>query len=125
MRRRTMNWRGPIAIAKAPALLLSACSAPAPSPQEPEVIEKGTPFGDLLVPKLEASVTDGAIGVPVDSPVTVSAGDGVLGAVSLVNEDRTPVDGALSPDGLTWESAEPLGYNKEYTLSAEALGLGG
>jgi lipoprotein-anchoring transpeptidase ErfK/SrfK len=121
-----MIWRVPIAIASAAALLLGACSAPAPAPQEPEVIsEKGTPFGDLLVPKLEASVTDGAIGVPVDSPVTVSAGDGVLGAVSLVNEDGTPVDGALSPDGLTWESAEPLGYNKEYTLSAEALGLGG
>jgi hypothetical protein len=56
--------------------------------------------------------------------VTVSAGDAVLGAVSVVNEDGTPVDGALSPDGLTWESAEPLGY-KEYTLNAEALGSGG
>jgi lipoprotein-anchoring transpeptidase ErfK/SrfK len=114
------------AVLGAAALVLSACSAPASTPEEPQVIsEKGTPFGDLLVPKLQASVTDGAIGVPVDSPVTVSAGDGVLGAVSLINEDGTPVDGALSPDGLTWESAEPLGYNKEYTLNAEALGLGG
>ena len=114
-----------VAVASAAALLLSACGTPAPS-QGPQVIsEKGTPFGDLLVPKLQASVTDGAIGVPVDSPVTVSAGDGVLGSVSLINEDGTPVAGALSPDGLTWESAEPLSFNKEYTLNAEALGLGG
>jgi lipoprotein-anchoring transpeptidase ErfK/SrfK len=35
------------------------------------------------------------------------------------------VKGELSPDGLTWRSAEPLGYNKQYTLTAEALGLGG
>src|SRR5947208_248221 len=125
MRRRRMIWRVPVAIASAAALLLSACGAPVPAPHGPQVIsEKGTPFGDLLVPKLEASVTDGAIGVPVESPVTVSAGDGVLGAVSLLNEEGTPVDGRLSPDGLVWESAEPLGYNKEYTLNAEALGLG-
>jgi hypothetical protein len=61
----------------------------------------------------------------VDSPVTVSAGDGVLGAVSMVNEEGEPVAGQLSPDGLTWATAEPLGYNKQYTLTAEALGLGG
>jgi hypothetical protein len=61
----------------------------------------------------------------VDEPVTVSAGDGVLGAVRLVNEEGNPVDGVLSQDGLTWKSAEPLGHNKEYTLHAEALGLGG
>jgi lipoprotein-anchoring transpeptidase ErfK/SrfK len=125
-RRRRMIWLAPVAAATAAALVLSACGAPAPAPQDPQVIsEKGTPFGDLLVPKLQASVTDGAIGVPVDSPVTVSAGDGVLGSVSLINEDGTPVAGALSADGLTWESAEPLGFNKEYTLNAEALGLGG
>jgi lipoprotein-anchoring transpeptidase ErfK/SrfK len=124
MRRCRMIWL--VATVSAAGLLLSACGAPVSAPQYPQVIsEKGTPFGDLLVPKLEASVTDGAIGVPVESPVTVSAGDGVLGAVSLLNEDGAPVDGRLSTDGLMWESAEPLGYNKEYTLNAEALGLGG
>jgi lipoprotein-anchoring transpeptidase ErfK/SrfK len=74
---------------------------------------------------LQSSVTDGAVGVPLDSPVTVSAGDGVLGAVTMVNEEGEPVAGQLSPDGLTWATAEPLGYNKQYTLTAEALGLGG
>jgi lipoprotein-anchoring transpeptidase ErfK/SrfK len=124
-RRRKRVWSAVTAMISAAALLLTACSGTAAPPEQQVISEKGTPFGDLLVPKLQASVTDGAIGVPVDSPVTVNAGDGVLGAVSLINEEGQPVNGQLSPDGLTWASAEPLGYNKEYTLTAEALGLGG
>ncbi len=79
------------------------------------------------MPRLQASVTDQAVGVPVDAPpVTVTAGDGVLGTVTMVNEAGNPVDGQLSPpDGLTWATTEPLGYNKQYTLNAEARGLGG
>ena len=49
----------------------------------------------------------------------------MLGAVTMTNEDGTPVAGQLSPDGLTWTTTEPLGYNKRYTLSAQSLGLGG
>jgi len=104
---------------------LSACSATTVLPAPQVISDKGTPYGDLLVPKVQASVTDGAVGVSVESPVTVTAGDGVLGAVSMVNEAGAPVDGQLSPDGLTWSTAEPLGYNKQYTLTAEALGLSG
>nr|WP_245906280.1 Ig-like domain-containing protein [Mycolicibacterium palauense] len=104
---------------------VGAC-APAPTTSGPQFIEeKGTPYADLMVPMLRASVSDGAIGVQVDKPVTVDAGAGVLGAVTLVNEQDRVVEGRLSEDGLTWESAEPLGYNRRYTLSAEALGLNG
>ncbi|OBI79844.1 Ig-like domain-containing protein [Mycobacterium sp. E740] len=114
-----------LALVPAMALGLSSCGGNS-TPAQPQVInEKGTPFGDLLIPKLTASVTDGAVGVSVDAPVTVSAGDGVLGAVSMVNEAGKSVAGALSPDGLTWSTTEPLGYNKRYTLTAESLGLGG
>jgi lipoprotein-anchoring transpeptidase ErfK/SrfK len=112
-----------------PALVLGAgacTSNTAPAPPPPKtIIDKGTPYADLLVPKLQASVTNGAVGVAVDQPVTVTAGDGVLGAVSLVRVDGTEVAGQLSPDGLTWSTTEPLGYNKQYTLTAEALGLSG
>ena len=117
-----------MAIAMVPALVfgLSACSGNSAPPQPQVITDKGTPFGDLLVPKLTASVKDGAVGVAVDSPVTVSAEDGVLGAVTMVNdEEGTPVAGELSPDGLTWHTTEPLGYNKRYTLNAQSLGLGG
>jgi lipoprotein-anchoring transpeptidase ErfK/SrfK len=106
---------------------MSACatgSAPAPAPAQ-TIADKGTPFGDLLVPKLATSVTDGAVGVAVDQPVTVTAEDGVLGAVKMTTKDGTVIPGQLSRDGLTWSTSEPLGYNKRYTLSAQSLGLGG
>lgn len=124
-RPRYRSWLAALIVVPAVVLGLSACNTNQGPPPVQVITDKGTPFGDLLVPKLQASVTDGAVGVTVDSPVTISAGDGVLGAVSLVNEEGSPVSGALSPDGLTWATTEPLGYNKQYTLSAEALGLGG
>jgi lipoprotein-anchoring transpeptidase ErfK/SrfK len=104
---------------------LSGCSGES-APEAPQVIsDKGTPFGDLLVPKLTSSVTDGAVGVSVDSPVTVGAEGGVLGAVSMVDEDGEQVKGQLSPDGLKWETTEALGYNERYTITAQSMGLGG
>ena len=108
------------------ALTLGACSTPTPAAPPPEAItDKGTPFGDLLVPRLAANVSDGAIGVPVHSPVEIRAEQGVLGMVSLVNDAGRTVMGAPTPDGLTWRTTEPLGYNKQYTLTAEAIGLSG
>ena len=116
-----------VAAALIPAVVLglSACGGNH-APSQPQVItDKGTPYGDLLVPRLTASVKDGAVGVSVESPVMVSAEDGVLGAVTMVNDEGTLVAGQLSPDGLMWSTAEPLGYNKRYTLNAQSLGLGG
>ncbi|WNG91338.1 Ig-like domain-containing protein [Mycobacterium sp. ITM-2016-00318] len=117
-----------MAIAMVPALIfgLNACSGNSAPPQPQVIDDKGTPFGDLLVPKLTASVKDGAVGVAVDQPVTVGAEDGVLGSVTMVNDDEgVPIAGQLSPDGLTWHTTEPLGYNTRYTLQAQSLGLGG
>ncbi|MDA4110607.1 hypothetical protein MHOL44478_25565 [Mycobacterium holsaticum DSM 44478] len=107
------------------ALGLSSCSSSSAPPETQVISDKGTPFGDLLIPKLVSSVKDGAVGVSVDAPVTVSAESGVLGSVTMVNENGRSVDGKLSPDGLTWATTEPLGYNKRYTLTAESMGLGG
>src|SRR3954447_8508484 len=118
-------WLMAAAVIPAVALALSGCSTET-GPQPAQVItDKGTPYGDLLVPKLTASVKDGAVDVSVDAPVTVSAEDGVLGAVTMVNAEGTPIAGKLSRYGLTWETTEPLGYNKRYTLNAQSLGLGG
>jgi lipoprotein-anchoring transpeptidase ErfK/SrfK len=89
------------------------------------IMDKATPFEDLLVPKLSASVTDGAVGVPVDRPVTVTVDDGVLASVEVVNENGKSVDGQPNPDGVRWSTTEPLGYNRQYTLTAKARGLGG
>ncbi|WP_422746121.1 L,D-transpeptidase [Mycobacterium sp. WMMD1722] len=117
-------WAGMLVI-PAVVLGLSSCSSQS-APEAPQVIsDKGTPFGDLLVPKLTSSVKDGAVGVAVDAPVTVAAEGGVLGAVSMVDEDGEQVPGNLSADGLKWETTDPLGYNERYTLSASSMGLGG
>ncbi|MCX2714222.1 L,D-transpeptidase [Mycolicibacterium sp. J2] len=113
------------ALAVATAASLAACSTDQPPPAPQTITDKGTPFGDLLVPKLKASVTDGAVGVTVDAPVTVSAEAGVLGAVSMVDSSGAAVAGKVSPDGLTWATTDPLDYNTRYTLTARSLGLGG
>ncbi len=119
------SWLIALAVVPTLAIGLSGCNSNS-APEAPKtIIDKGTPYADLLVPKLQASVTDGAVGVAVDQPVTVTASDGVLGAVSVVRPDGTPVAGQLSPDGLTWSTSEPLGYNRKYTLTADALGLSG
>ena len=102
-----------------------SCSSGGSAPAPKAIMDKATPFGDLLVPKLSASVTDGAVGVAVDSPVTVNADDGVLASVEMVNENGGTVEGQLSPDGVRWATTERLGYNRMYTLTAKARGLGG
>jgi lipoprotein-anchoring transpeptidase ErfK/SrfK len=115
-----------LAVLVIPLLLLaSACSEPPTPPANTVIADKGTPFNDLLVPKLMASVKDGAVDVSVDQPVTVTAQGGVLGSVTMVNQAGVQVDGKFSPDRVTWSTSEPLGYNKRYTLTAQSLGLAG
>ena len=110
-----------------PALLVgvSACGGNQAPPPVKVIADKGTPYGDLLVPELSASVKDGAVDVAVDQPVMVRASSGVLGSVSMVTDAGTEVAGRLSPDGVTWSTTDPLDYNKRYTISAKSLGLGG
>ncbi|AHC26659.1 MULTISPECIES: L,D-transpeptidase [Mycobacteriaceae] len=123
--RRARTWGTAIAVGLVAAIALSACGSQQ-APEQPRTIaDKGTPFGDLLVPKLSASVTDGAVGVTVEEPVTVSTEGGVLGSVNLVDENGSAVAGQLSKDGLTWSTTDPLDYNASYTLTASSQGLAG
>src|ERR1700756_3087209 len=96
-------------LAVVPALVLGAvaCNSNTPPPPPKVIFDKATPYADLLVPRLQASVTDGAVGVAVDQPVTVTAGDGVLGEVSLVRPDGTAVAGQLSPHRPTRAAPRP------------------
>ena len=41
----------------------------------------------------------------------------------MVNAQGETVAGQVDSDGVTWSTAEPLGYNMRYTLTAEALGI--
>ncbi|MBS9533467.1 L,D-transpeptidase family protein [Mycobacterium sp. M1] len=123
--RANRSWLIALLVLPATVAGLSACGGNSDEASVNTIVDKGTPYADLLVPKLAATVTDKAVGVAVDSPVTVSAEDGVLDSVTMVTEYGTVVDGKLSPDSLTWSTTEPLGYNKRYTITAKSLGLGG
>jgi lipoprotein-anchoring transpeptidase ErfK/SrfK len=107
------------------AVIGVACSSSHSAAPAKVIFDKGTPFADLLVPKLTSSVSDGTVGVTVDAPVTVNVADGVLAAVTMVNDNGRTITGQLSPDGLRWATTEQLGYNRHYTLNVKALGLGG
>lgn len=122
--RRSRRWLAALMVPLA-VFGVGACARDAGAPVEKAIFDKGTPFADLLVPKLTASVTDGAVGVAVDAPVTVSADNGVLASVTMVNQNGRSINGQLSPDGVHWKTTEPLGYNRRYTLTAKARGLGG
>jgi lipoprotein-anchoring transpeptidase ErfK/SrfK len=124
---RPRGRRSWLAVLIIPALVFGAgaCSSGGGTAPAKVIFDKGTPFADLLVPKLTTSVTDGAVDVAVDKPVTVTAGGGVLAEVTIFNENGKPVNGQLSPDSVNWTTTEPLGYNKRYTMNAKALGLGG
>ena len=68
---------------------------------------------------------DGATGVSPAQPVVVTAEDGRLTSVTVRNADGKAVRGALSADRLRWTSAEPLGYEKTYSVSAAASNADG
>lgn len=63
-------------------------------------------------------MTDGATGVSVLEPVTVSVTGGELDQVAMINPDGESVDGTLTADRTAWSSAEPLGYGRTYRLTA-------
>lgn len=107
-----------------PMLGVSACGSQGP-PTPAVLADKGTPYSDLLVPELTATVRDGSVGVLVDQPISVAVRGGVLGSVTMVDDAGASVPGELSSDGLDWAASAPLDFNKQYTITANPLGLGG
>ena len=69
---------------------------------------------------ISTSPADAATGASVLAPVVVKAADGTLDAVAVTNPEGAEVTGALSPDGTTWTSGEPLGFGRTYRIEATA-----
>jgi lipoprotein-anchoring transpeptidase ErfK/SrfK len=61
---------------------------------------------------------------PAD-PVTVQLTAGTLDAVTVTNPDGKQVRGDFAPDKSSWKSAEELGYDKRYTITASGNGANG
>jgi lipoprotein-anchoring transpeptidase ErfK/SrfK len=66
-----------------------------------------------------------ASGVDVLAPVSVTATGGVLSRVTLVDDTGAAVDGAMTPNGLSWKPAGPLAYSSTYTVTAQSTGVDG
>lgn len=75
--------------------------------------------------KLTITPGDQAGGVEPGAPVTIAAADGKITQASVVNDTGKVVAGALSSDGATWQTTEPLGFGKTYTATATGTGADG
>jgi lipoprotein-anchoring transpeptidase ErfK/SrfK len=91
-----------------------ATTSPAPATTPP-----AAPARLLISPR------NGAAGQAVSTPVTVKAVGGTMTTVTLRNADGATVKGAFNADRTAWTSAEPLGYDKSYSVSAVAANADG
>ncbi|WP_054813610.1 L,D-transpeptidase [Nocardia arizonensis] len=124
--RRSMRMlAGPVALLAVVALGLSACSSSSQSTAAATVAIDRNPITELIKPKLTSPVKDGDVGVSPGVPMTFTVDDGQFTNVKLTNAQDRPVAGKLGTDGRSWETTEVLGYGKTYTLTADAIGLGG
>lgn len=123
------SGRGKAAVAVA-TLAVAAAALSACSSYSDQVHASGE-FVDMVRPAIAVTDDGGkplgkdAIGVQPGKPIVVKATEGALTGVNIPKANGTPVKGELSDDGSTWTSSEPLGYDKRYTLQAEAIGVGG
>lgn len=108
--------------------LVTSCSQ---KPQYSNAVGSSVLYDDLLKPGVEITewneqaLADNAVGIQPGAPIRVRASEGALTGVRIGKADGSTVRGTLSEDGTEWVSGEPLGYNRTYTLTADAAGVGG
>jgi lipoprotein-anchoring transpeptidase ErfK/SrfK len=90
----------------------SSTAAPTTSPPAPAA-------------RVSISPRSGTEGYSVVKPVVVTAAAGTLSSVTVRNADGEPLRGALNTARTTWTSAEPLGYDRTYSVSAVAANADG
>lgn len=103
------------------ALTLTACSSTDPGEPSAKKEQAAASNG----PRLELLPKNAAKDVSPIDPVEVRASQGTIDEVSLTNPEGKEVKGDLAADKSSWASAEPLGYNREYTLKASLRGKDG
>jgi lipoprotein-anchoring transpeptidase ErfK/SrfK len=120
------------ALATAAVLVLGACSAKKLSADAAKPTTSGSSDGQAVVqtaPSSSAVATPAVLTVSPESgaksvnpvvPIKVTVSGGELSTVALTNSEGTVVKGVVTPDRQSWASAEPLGYDKAYTLTATA-----
>jgi lipoprotein-anchoring transpeptidase ErfK/SrfK len=96
-------------------------TAPAVAPGDPAP-SNAAPVSRAVI---RSTPGDAATGASVLDPVVVTAANGTLDTVAVTNPEGREVVGALSADGTTWTSAEPLGYGRTYRIDATARDTAG
>lgn len=104
-------------------LVLGGCTS-APAEQAPGAEQAASPAPPKPA-SLALTPAPDAAGVAPGEPVTVAVTDGKINQVALTGADGKQVAGNASGDGSGWVSAEPLGYDKSYTVTATATGTDG
>ena len=114
-----------VALVSSLALLTGCTSTPSASgPAAQAAVDAGD------APKVSAATIDvtpasASVDVPVDQPVTVTAAAGKLTAVTLTDQKDRTVAGAMSADGASWTSTDPLRIADHYRLVAAAVDTDG
>lgn len=123
--RRAFTKAAALGTLAAAAVALTACGS-----YSDEVHASGE-FADMIKPAISVTDNNGkpmakdAVGVQPGLPIVVKATEGALTGVNIAKADGKSVKGAFSEDGATWTSAEAFGYDRKYTVKAEAVGVGG
>ncbi|MQA60308.1 MAG: L,D-transpeptidase family protein [Actinophytocola sp.] len=112
----------------AAAVLVTGCTATqaqerAPGQESSAAAESPPPVLNSLELKLKPAPNAEEV-VPA-APVTVKAEHGELTRVTLIGKHGTVVKGGMNQQKTEWRSAEPLGYTKQYTLTARGIGEDG
>ncbi|GAC57640.1 hypothetical protein GOHSU_22_01000 [Gordonia hirsuta DSM 44140 = NBRC 16056] len=124
--RRTISKSTAAGVLAVAAVTLTACSG-----GYSDQVHASGEFADMIKPAITITDNNGkaltkdAVGVQPGLPIVVNATEGALTGVRIDKIDGTPVKGRFSADGGTWTSSEPFGYNRRYTVQAEAIGVGG
>ena len=122
------GWRSWALLAALASMPLTACgtltgSDGATASASPDSVAAPLPGSAA---QLSVTPAAGAADVRPDTPIQVSVTDGSLSRVSAVLADGTPVDGQLSADGSTWNSAAGrLPYGAQVLVRAEAVDTAG
>lgn len=75
--------------------------------------------------QLAVNPANGAEAVNPKAPITVAATHGSVSDVKLLSSSGAVVTGSFNDDKSTWTAAQPLGYSREYTLTATAVNADG
>jgi len=89
-------------------------------------VPQAVPRPSPLVPAaLSIQPSASATDVSPSGRVLVTANNGTLDAVELVNDSGKSIPGVMTPDAKTWKPTTQLGYGRTYTLTVAARGPGG